>query len=254
MKRPCEALDEHATRANLRSINTRNRILLQSSILFANRGFHGTHIRDICKLAKANLGMVCYHFRGKRGLYEAVQNRALERLFAHSKPDSEVPPDASPETRLRAVIQSLFEQLSGESQWIAQLMARELIDDIKDIRTTIARGFNKDLQRIELSIQATANREITPEIIHLTTLNVLMQTIFYCASRKAVIRHSNELKDCALKTEEMISYITLSTLGAWSEVLSLRQRSTTANSSNPTKHREPRQTQRMMTNQPDDVL
>ena len=51
---------------------TRQRLLEAALILFAEKGFDGTGIREIAAQAKANSAMVQYHFGGKTGLYAAA--------------------------------------------------------------------------------------------------------------------------------------------------------------------------------------
>jgi hypothetical protein len=54
----------------------RNRVLEVACEMFAEAGFHGTHFREISKRAGTNVAGICYHFRGKEGLYQAVMMEA----------------------------------------------------------------------------------------------------------------------------------------------------------------------------------
>lgn len=76
---------------------TRERVLDAAARLFADAGYRGASVRDICNLAGANPGAVSYHFGGKRQLYRAVLRRAASSLAAAgSTPDggtSDAPPD-----------------------------------------------------------------------------------------------------------------------------------------------------------------
>ncbi len=65
--------------------DTRSRLLEAATELFAERGFRGASVRDVCNLAGTNPGAVSYHFDGKRQLYRAVLRQAAERL-AHAAP------------------------------------------------------------------------------------------------------------------------------------------------------------------------
>ena len=56
---------------------TRERLLEAACALFAERGWHGTRVQDVCRAADANIAAVNYHFGGKEGLYRAVWDRAL---------------------------------------------------------------------------------------------------------------------------------------------------------------------------------
>lgn len=51
---------------------TKDRLLASATIMFADKGFFNTSINDICQDAQANISAVNYHFRDKKGLYEAV--------------------------------------------------------------------------------------------------------------------------------------------------------------------------------------
>lgn len=50
--------------------------------MFANHGYRGSSVRDICNQARCNPGAVSYHFGGKRQLYRTVLRHAAERLAA----------------------------------------------------------------------------------------------------------------------------------------------------------------------------
>ena len=62
------------------NLTTRERLLQAATRLFADNGYHGASVRDICNLAGANPGAVSYHFGGKRQLYRAVLRRAAAGL------------------------------------------------------------------------------------------------------------------------------------------------------------------------------
>ena len=62
------------------NLSTRERLLQAATRLFADNGYRGASVRDICNLAGANPGAVSYHFGGKRQLYRAVLRRAAATL------------------------------------------------------------------------------------------------------------------------------------------------------------------------------
>ncbi len=59
-------------------VGTRDRIVAAATELFAQNGYRGASVRDICDRARANSGAVSYHFGGKRQLYRTVLRRAVE--------------------------------------------------------------------------------------------------------------------------------------------------------------------------------
>lgn len=66
---------------------TKQRILVAATDLFADKGFKKTTVREICQAARANVAAVHYHFGDKGGLYEAALSYALEIQPLVSYPD-----------------------------------------------------------------------------------------------------------------------------------------------------------------------
>jgi len=62
--------------------STRQRLLEAAAHVFAEHGFAGASIRDICTRAEANVAAVNYHFGGKDDLATAVMQVPLQRLEA----------------------------------------------------------------------------------------------------------------------------------------------------------------------------
>lgn len=57
---------------NSKEKDTKEKILSIANDLFAEKGFNGTSIREISKLADVNLSSVNYHFKNKENLYAQV--------------------------------------------------------------------------------------------------------------------------------------------------------------------------------------
>jgi len=69
-------------RMNRDGLDTRNRLSQAAAELFAEHGYLGASVRDICNLAGTNPGAVSYHFGGKRQLYRTVLRQAADQLAA----------------------------------------------------------------------------------------------------------------------------------------------------------------------------
>jgi len=95
--------------------------------LFAESGYRGASVRDICNQARANPGAVSYHFGGKRHLYRAVLRRAstdlagvgTESILAE---ESEAESIGAEETILR-----IFRRMQDDDTAI-RLLLRDLAD------------------------------------------------------------------------------------------------------------------------------
>ncbi|RAW06583.1 TetR family transcriptional regulator [Halomonas elongata] len=97
--------------------DTVTRILDTAEVLFAERGFAETSLRNITSKAKVNLAAVNYHFGSKKSLIQAVFARyldpfttrfhaALDELEARHRQDgSEIPLEELLETMARTVLE-----------------------------------------------------------------------------------------------------------------------------------------------------
>ncbi len=116
---------------------TRERLLAAAALLFAERGFFGTTVRDIAQRAQVNIAAGHYHFGSKQELYLEVSRRQFEQIAAqllarHASPTaSEIEAASRPElaAMLRARIETMLENLVGPPPSIhGQLMQREMCD------------------------------------------------------------------------------------------------------------------------------
>ena len=65
--------------------SSKKRILETATALFARKGFDGTSIREICKLANVNICMISYYWGGKQELYNGIIENLIEKQMEYSK-------------------------------------------------------------------------------------------------------------------------------------------------------------------------
>jgi AcrR family transcriptional regulator len=104
---------------------TRRRLLDAAGRLFADQGFRGASVRDICDQANANPGAVSYHFGGKRQLYRAVVRQAADELVRPlvEGPADDDAPSPTPEELVRRLLASLRARRGA-----TRLLLRDLAD------------------------------------------------------------------------------------------------------------------------------
>lgn len=61
-------------------MSTKNKILDAAEVLFADKGFNGTSLREITSQAEVNLAAVNYHFGSKKELIKDVMSRYMNEL------------------------------------------------------------------------------------------------------------------------------------------------------------------------------
>lgn len=122
------AMNRNPTERRPSRAATRERLLEAASALFAERGWHGTRVQDVCRAADANIAAVNYHFGGKEGLYRAVWDRALETAVdADGAGLAALSADADREwlyKYVRACVQSVFD--TGAAGVLRRLMTHEV--------------------------------------------------------------------------------------------------------------------------------
>lgn len=107
--------------------DTRERLLNEGARLFAARGYARVTVRDICRAAQANVAAINYHFHGKRGLYDAVVQSAIDQMRATTATIIEAGRGQSPERQLTTFIAIFLQRVTAmRDNWIHQLMMREL--------------------------------------------------------------------------------------------------------------------------------
>jgi AcrR family transcriptional regulator len=107
------------------NLTTRERLLQAATRLFADNGYRGASVRDICNLAGANPGAVSYHFGGKHQLYRAVLRRAADAL-ADMGPTDDNEGNREPISVLDALRRVLDRMQSDDAA--TRLLLRDLAD------------------------------------------------------------------------------------------------------------------------------
>ena len=72
-----QAVAVMATQAIAEDRDTRERLIEAAGQLFADHGFRKVTVREICRVARANVAAVNYHFGDKLGLYREVLETAI---------------------------------------------------------------------------------------------------------------------------------------------------------------------------------
>ena len=74
---------------------SKQRILEAATKLFAQKGFDGVGIREICKAADANICMISYFWGGKEGLYRGILDDLVQKQTEYVKTflDFDIEPD-----------------------------------------------------------------------------------------------------------------------------------------------------------------
>jgi AcrR family transcriptional regulator len=115
---------------------TESRLLEAAIGLFASHGFAATSVRQVCDRAGANVAAVNYHFRSKRGLYDAAIDRARAESNARNPwvgldANRDFWADDEPEVRLHRFVSMMLDHSldeQGQPSELARVMIHEMLD------------------------------------------------------------------------------------------------------------------------------
>jgi TetR/AcrR family transcriptional regulator, regulator of cefoperazone and chloramphenicol sensitivity len=133
------------------SDGARERLMEAAAQLFALRGFEVTTVRDIVTAAGTNLNAINYYFVGKRGLYQAVMLRELERARSFT---AELPHAAANdpiEQRLESLVLRLLTYFVSQHSRLPRLAALEVVNPsvaFEDVKASIQHEESRELQDI----------------------------------------------------------------------------------------------------------
>jgi AcrR family transcriptional regulator len=111
------------------SADTRQRLVESAATLFAEHGFENVTVREICKLSRANVAAINYHFGDKAGLYRAVVTHAIAVMQETNEQSQRAGDGQSPEDQIRGFVRVFVGRMAADDNpnaWIAKLMAREM--------------------------------------------------------------------------------------------------------------------------------
>ena len=168
---------------------TRVRLVHAASELFAENGYSGASVRDICNLARSNPGAVSYHFGGKRQLYRTVLRQAVKRLAlvgGGEQPDPEQPIDV-----LR-VVRDVFDSFVSDPV-ATRLLLRDLADGGSLAVEALEPPLRSALEALSSHLGHTDTREASGEV-RLVFLELVAQ-VFLISSAWPVIARTMNLSD-----------------------------------------------------------
>jgi len=166
------------TKNNATAQETRRKLLNAAGEVFAEKGLHGTLIRDITDRAGVNLAAVNYHFKDKLELYLAVMRQIHAVALNDALP---LMAEGSPQEGLRAFVAGVMNTLLNPRQpaWYSTLIARELSEPtmaFDDLIEQLIRPTHIGLSAIVGNI---LGKNAHSEEVTLATCSIVGQCLYY---------------------------------------------------------------------------
>jgi len=159
---------------------TRERIAEAAGEIFAERGFNGTTVRDICQRAGANIAAVNYYFGDKQRLYvEAVVRAHRWRMEQARLPEwSE---GTTAETKLADFIKTFIRRvLTGpDDTWHTKLVMREMAHPTAACAELVQSSIRPQFEILLGILRELLPSEDSAERLRLTAFSIVGQCLFY---------------------------------------------------------------------------
>jgi AcrR family transcriptional regulator len=199
------------------SDGARERLLDAATRLFATVGYEAATVRDIVGTAGTNLNAVNYYFGGKRGLYQAVMLRELERARSFTAELPRCAADDALERRLESVVLRILTFFVSQHSQLPRLAALEVVkpsaalDEIWPAMQVAEREELRSLVAEVLSDRSGA--AISADAIDEGVRAVYAQCVYFMFMGEVLLRAGSPVFSSAAAVRRLATRITAFSLG-----------------------------------------
>jgi len=152
-------------------------LLAAASEVFAEKGYRGATIAEICERARANIAAVNYHFGDKETLYtEAWRHSFSESVKAHP-PDGGVSDSAPPEERLRGQVLALLCRIADEGNREFLIVQKELANRTGLLNEVIREELRPLQERMESLVRELLGPRASDMQVRFCVISIISQCI-----------------------------------------------------------------------------
>lgn len=161
--------------------DTRERLLEAAGEVFAKRGFRAATVREISRLARANVAGVNYYFGDKEMLYSAVLQHTFRSAVQKYPPDMGLGENASPEERLHAFVLSFLYRVldEGRPAWHGRLVAQEIAEPTKALDNVVGNVIRPLHDRLRKIVRELLGSGAPERLVTRCMLSIIGQILIY---------------------------------------------------------------------------
>ena len=187
---------------------TRDKLIDAAGQVFAERGYRAATIREICRLAGANVAAVNYTFGDKMGLYTEVLRHSV-RTARTAALAAALDASRSPEDMIRGVIRARLMSLCQDAQpdWNIRLVMHEFSHPTPAMGRVVDEGMRPIYDRVRKAVGEITGLPPDDETTLLSVNSIVGQILFYTFSRPVLAHLQPELKLTPEKLERIADHI-----------------------------------------------
>jgi len=185
--------------------STRAKLLEAAAQVFADCGYHHATIREICRLAGANVAAVNYTFGDKLGLYTEVL-RQVFRTPELTLLTAELDAARSPEDVLRKLIQARLRSLCGRSDLHFRIVMHEFARPTPAM-ARVVEGIRPAYERTSKALSTLLGLPPGHERTRLCHNSIIGQILFYAIAQPVLTRLQPDFKLTPEQLERVAEHI-----------------------------------------------
>jgi AcrR family transcriptional regulator len=156
-------------------VETRKRLLDAAESVFALRGFRDAKVAEICRMAKANIAAVNYHFGNKEELYIEAWRHAFKRSIEEYPPDGGISADAPAEDRLRGQILALMRRIMDPASLDFDIVHKEMANPTGLLSEVMRRSIEPLREQSLAVVRELLGAEATEQQVYLCEISIHAQ-------------------------------------------------------------------------------
>lgn len=161
---------------------TRAKLVDAAGVVFAESGYQGATVREICARAGVNIALVNYYFGDKLELYAEVLRESIGSLRNEIKAlESGLPPEAAARDLIHATLQRMFR--AGRPGWHYQLMVHEIAQPTPAMENVINETMKPLYNRFRGLIGVMLALPPDHDKVRLCTHSVIAQIVHYAKAQ-----------------------------------------------------------------------
>ncbi len=188
--------------------STRRALLEAAATIFAEKGYHEATVRQIAKLARANIAAVKYHFGDKLGLYSEVLRKTVLSA-GHELVPTIVDQDAPPERILQQLIHTLVGRIVGADRpdLRFRLIAHELARPTPALSRLVKEIIQPNYDRLRNLVGKMLDLAADDEQTCFCVLSIVGQVILYVRAGSFFGSLRPQLKLTPRRVERLANHI-----------------------------------------------